>query len=106
MESNQILSGLRERSAEAQQAPIALAEGLQALAGTFDQVESSVRSLVCPLCWAASGRACTITRPAGDHLARWIEADQRGVISRDELKAVIAGLDVIAAHVIVRDGAR
>jgi hypothetical protein len=42
----------------------------------------------------------------GDHLARWLEAERQGVITREQLAAVIGKLEVIAAHVIVRDDAR
>ena len=59
MESNQIIADLRERGAEALQAATALAEGLAAVAEPAPASEIAVRSLVCPLCWAASGRACT-----------------------------------------------
>ena len=55
---------------------------------------------------AAPGRPCTVTGPPGDHLARWQRAERRGLIGREDLAAVVAGLEVIAAHVIIRDGAR
>src|SRR5947207_15462837 len=64
------------------------------------------RSVLCPLCWARAGRPCTLTGPAGDHLARWLEAERRGVITRGQLAAVVTGLEVIASHVIVWGGAR
>ena len=41
----------------------------------------------------------------GDHLARWQRAERRGLIGREDLAAVVAGLEVIAGHVIIRDGA-
>ena len=44
--------------------------------------------------------------PPGDHLARWQRAERRGVIGRAELAAVVADLEVLAGHVIIRDGAR
>ena len=59
-----------------------------------------------PAVLAAPGRPCTVTGPAGDHLARWQRAERRGLIGREDLAAVVAGLEVIAAHVIIRDGAR
>ena len=102
---NQTIRDLESRFDEAQQAAIALAEGLAAIAEPVPSSERSVRSLVCPLCWAASGRTCTITGPDGDHLARWLEAERRGVITPDQLAAVVGTLEVTAAHVIVRDGA-
>jgi hypothetical protein len=42
----------------------------------------------------------------GDHLARWQRAERRGLITRADLAAAVEGLEVIAAHVIIRDGAR
>lgn len=66
----------------------------------------AVRLASCGHCWAAPGRPCTFTGPAGDHLARWLRAERRGLITRAELAAVVATLEVIAPHVIVRDGAR
>lgn len=65
-----------------------------------------VRLMNCGQCWQQPGRPCTITGPAGDHLARWQRAERRGLISRQDLAAVVARLEVIAPHVIVRDGAR
>jgi hypothetical protein len=35
-----------------------------------------------------------------------MRAERRGLISREHLAAVVAGLEVIAAHVMIRDGAR
>jgi hypothetical protein len=65
-----------------------------------------VRMANCPHCWQRPGRPCTVSGPAGDHLARWQRAERRGLISRAELAAAVAGLEVIAEHVIIRDGAR
>jgi hypothetical protein len=65
-----------------------------------------VRLANCPQCWQRPGRPCTISGPAGDHLARWQRAERRGLIDRADLAAVVAGLDVIAPHVIIRDGSR
>ena len=98
MESSQTLQELRQRFGEAHQAATALAEGLQALA-----TAESVRSLPCPLCGQRPGRPCTITGPVGDHLARWLAAERAGLITREQLAAVVGTLEVIAAHVIVRD---
>ncbi|HEY1321689.1 MAG TPA: hypothetical protein VGF32_15640 [Streptosporangiaceae bacterium] len=70
-----------------------------------DTVER-VRLANCPQCWQRPGRPCTVSGPAGDHLARWQRAERRGSIGREDLAAVVAGLEVIAAHVIIRDGVR
>ncbi len=64
-----------------------------------------VRLANCPQCWALPGRPCTVAGLPGDHLARWQRAERRGLIVREELAAVVAGLEVIASHVIIRDGA-
>jgi len=102
MESDQTIAALRTRSAETLQTATALPEGLEAAAPS----SAASEGLVCPLCWAAAERSCTITGPAGDHLARYLAAEKAGLITRLELAAVVAGLEVIADHVIVRDGAR
>jgi hypothetical protein len=59
--------------------------------------------VVCGHCWAAPGVPCMFSGPAGQHLARYQRAERRGLITRAELAAVVAGLDVIAAHVIIPD---
>jgi plasmid maintenance system antidote protein VapI len=58
----------------------------------------AARSIECP-CRAGRGVPCG---PSGDHLARYLRAEQRGVITRGSLKEVIAGLDVIAPHVMIQ----
>ena len=64
-----------------------------------------VRLANCPHCWQRPGKACTVAGVPGDHLARYQRAERRGLISREHLAAVVAGLEVVAAHVIV-GGAR
>jgi len=64
-----------------------------------------VRLMNCGQCWQRPGRPCTVAGPPGDHLARWQRAERRGVIGREDLAAVVAGLEVIAGHVIIRGGA-
>lgn len=71
-----------------------------------DAPAERVRLCNCPQYWQRPGRPCTITGIPGDHLARWGRAERRGLISRAELGGVIGGLDVIALHVIIPDGAR
>jgi hypothetical protein len=68
-------------------------------------VAERARMVPCGQCWQRPGRPCTVTGPDGDHLARWQRAERRGLITRADLAAVVAGLEVIAAHVIIRDGA-
>ncbi len=68
-------------------------------------VAERVRLVNCGQCWAPPGRPCTVSGPPGDHLARWQRAERRGSIGREDLAAVVASLEVIAGHVIIRDGA-
>lgn len=62
-----------------------------------------VRLLNCGHCWQRPGKPCTISGPDGDHLARWQRAERRGLISREDLAAVVEPLEVIAGHVIIRE---
>jgi hypothetical protein len=62
-----------------------------------DDRAQAARSVGCP-CQAAPGVACG---PAGDHLARYLHAEQSGAITRQSLIQVIAGLDVIAPQVLI-----
>ena len=68
-------------------------------------VTDLVRLANCPQCWQRPGRQCTVADPPGDHLARWQRAERCGLIGRADLAAVVAGLEVIARHVIIRDAA-
>jgi len=63
-----------------------------------DERALAARAVACP-CRARSGVPCG---PSGDHLARYLHAEQDGAITRESLKEVIAGLDVIAAHVMIQ----
>ena len=67
-------------------------------AWSADQRVQAARSVSCP-CHAQPGQPCT---PAGDHLARYLHAEQSGAITRQSLTQVIAGLDVIAPHVLIQ----
>ena len=51
------------------------------------------------LAGAQTGVPCS---PSGDHLARYLAAERAGMFSRQALKNVIAQLDVIAPHVLIR----
>ena len=64
----------------------------------------AARSPVCPCCWALPGKPCTVSWPPGDHLARYQQAERAGLIDRDQLAAVVAGLTVIAGHVVIAEG--
>lgn len=69
-------------------------------------VEQGARLVHCGQCWQRPGEPCTISGAPGYHLARWQRAERRGLITRAELARVVAGLEVIAPHVIIRDGAQ
>jgi hypothetical protein len=58
----------------------------------------AARSVECP-CRAERGVPCG---PAGDHLARYLRAEQHGAITREALTEVIAGLDVITPQVTIQ----
>jgi hypothetical protein len=58
------------------------------------------RLIRCDICWAPPGEPCQ-RQPAGDHLARLITAVKLGLLSRDQLAAVVGGLTVIADHVVI-----
>jgi hypothetical protein len=75
------------------------------LARGLDEIRAAVRLANCPQCWQRPGPPCTVSGPHGDHLARYQRAERRGMITREDLAAVVARLEVIAAHVIVRGGA-
>jgi hypothetical protein len=58
----------------------------------------AARSVDCE-CRARAGTPCG---PSGDHLARYLHAHQSGALTRDSLKQVIAGLEVIAPRVLIQ----
>ncbi len=61
-----------------------------------------VRSVDCE-CQAQPGAPCT---PTGDHLGRYMRAEQCGAIDRQTLKEAVTGVTVIAPHVVVPSPAR
>jgi hypothetical protein len=63
-----------------------------------DQHATTAHSVSCP-CQAPPGRPYTT---AGDHLARYLRAEQSGAIARQSLTEVIASFDVIALHVLIQ----
>jgi hypothetical protein len=77
----------------------------QATVRTLAEISRDARQANCPQCWQRPGVPCTVSGPPGDHLARYQRAERRGVIGREDLAAVVAGLEVVAAHVIIRGGA-
>jgi len=65
----------------------------------------AARARPCPLCEAPPGAPCQ-RKPAGDHLARFLDAYTAGQLTRACMAAVVGELVVIDRSVIVRDGAR
>ncbi|HEV8275682.1 MAG TPA: hypothetical protein VGQ26_08295 [Streptosporangiaceae bacterium] len=63
-----------------------------------DQHAQAARSVDCE-CPARAGTRCG---PSGDHLARYLRATQSGALTKDSLKDVIAGLDVIAPRALIQ----
>ena len=59
---------------------------------------AAAREHSCGLCWQRAGLSCN---HRGDHLARYQHAESVGLLSRGELAAVVARLEVIAPHVYV-----
>ncbi len=66
-------------------------------AGDAEPAEA-VRSVECA-CTALPGVPCG---PSGDHLARYLRAEQRSAISRRTLIQVIANLDVVSPPMLIR----
>ena len=65
----------------------------------------AARARRCPLCETPPGAPCQ-AKPAGDHLARYLDAYTSGQLSREYIEAVLAELVVITRWRIVEDGAR
>ncbi len=63
-----------------------------------DPHAQAARSVDCE-CQARAGTPCG---PSGDHLARYLRATQGGALTKDSLKDVIAGLDVIAPRALIQ----
>jgi hypothetical protein len=65
----------------------------------------AARARRCPLCETPPGVACQ-AKPAGDHLARYLDAFTAGQLSRAYLRAVVGELVVIDRCVMIPAGAR
>jgi hypothetical protein len=66
-------------------------------------IEQGARLVPCGHCWQRGGRPCTVSGPDGYHLARFMRAERRGLLTRVELARVVAGFTVIAPHIMVLD---
>jgi hypothetical protein len=73
---------------------------------SLHEILDAARMANCPQCWQRPGPPCTVSGPPGDHLARYQRAERRGLITRADLAAVVATLDVIAPHMIITGGVR
>src|SRR5260370_31977766 len=62
--------------------------------------EQGARRVTCGFCWQAPGEPCTA---GGFHLARFLRAHRRGLITRAELVTVLATLTVIAEGAVVTE---
>jgi hypothetical protein len=65
----------------------------------------AARSRLCPLCETQPGVPCQ-AKPAGDHLARYLDAYTAGQLSRAYMRLVVGELVVIDRAIIVPGGAR
>lgn len=84
--------------------------------GRWLSLPERARLACCGQCWAQQGAPCCLVLEVrsgqelpADHLARYQRAEQRGLITRQELTAVVAGLlacdGVVASHVTVLERA-
>jgi hypothetical protein len=66
--------------------------------------EHSSRALMvsCGFCWAIPGTPCG---QGGLHLARYLRAYRRGLISREALAVICAALPQVSAGHVVEEGA-
>jgi len=74
---------------------------LAVTARTMAEAAADVARCNCGHCWAAPGQACAAAPPRASHLARWLRAERKGLVTRAELGAALAGLDVIEARVLI-----
>jgi hypothetical protein len=65
----------------------------------------AARARQCPLCGTEAGVPCQ-AKPAGEHLARYLDAYTAGQLTRAYMAAVLGELVVIDHCTIIEDGAR
>ncbi|WP_300603718.1 hypothetical protein [Trebonia sp.] len=68
------------------------------------QALSTARSRACPLCQTPAGEPCQ-PKPAGDHLARYLDAYTAGQLTRAYMATVLGELVVMDACVIITEPA-
>ena len=71
---------------------------------TFTTAPQAARSRQCPLCDVPPGEPCQL-KPAGDHLARYLDAYTAGQLTRAYMAAVLGELVVIDSCMVVEDPA-
>jgi hypothetical protein len=65
----------------------------------------AVRGRACPLCETPPGVPCQ-PKPAGDHLARYLDAFTVGRLTRQYMAAVVGELVIVDVCAIVTEAAR
>jgi hypothetical protein len=63
----------------------------------------AARARQCPLCEAEPGTPCQ-AKPAGDHLARYLDAYTAGQLTRDYMRRVVGELVVITRCQVIPGG--
>ena len=74
--------------------------------GLHELVTEAAALVNCGVCWARGGVPCTVSGPPAYHLARFMRAERKGLLSRAELESVVITLDVVAPGALLHDGAR
>ena len=61
---------------------------------------TAARARKCPLCDAPAGEPCQL-KPAGDHLARYLDAYTAGQLTREYMAAVVGELITVDACMLI-----
>jgi hypothetical protein len=72
---------------------------------TITTAPQAARSRACPLCDAAPGEPCQ-PKPAGDHLARYLDAFVAGQLSREYMAFVVGELVTVDTCAVIMSGAQ
>ncbi len=67
---------------------------------SLHEICQAARQANCGECWQVPGKPCT---PEGDHVARFGRAMRRGLITGEDLVAVLQALDAFTSATVVRD---
>ena len=64
--------------------------------------QQAARARVCGICWQRPGLPCSLPgQPEADHLKRYLDAYQAGEVSRGDMAAVFAAVEVVTRHRLV-----